>query len=320
MFQTYEEIRQWRNETMPSVAADHFQLNAFHDQVMNLTVQLAKEKTAKEQGTPPAPFAFFLMGSAGRYEQSVWSDQDHGILFEGADQKYFLHLGEEISRGLEITGYELCEGRVMASNPLWCQSVDSFKQQITDWLEEASWQSLRNFSILLDSRVLNGKEELLLEIKRYAFSRLEEEPRLYSRLVENFEFIKKGIGVFGQLLPDQRQGVRGEIHLKETAYFPYVNALRLLAMRKGVSAASTLKRFISLADTLPFLKDYEQDFLQLLEFRLRFRNNADNYGKVHLLSIEQLSRNEKQELKYLIKRGNQLFDKVRWLLKEEGAL
>ncbi|MCP3028573.1 DUF294 nucleotidyltransferase-like domain-containing protein [Halobacillus sp. A5] len=320
MFQTYEDIKQWRLETIPSIADDHFQLNAFHDQVMYQTVGIAKTKLESEQGIPPAPFAFFLMGSAGRFEQSVWSDQDHGLIFESGDQDYFLKLGDEISHGLAVAGYELCEGRVMASNPLWCQSAEAYKEQVGAWLEEASWQSMRNFSILFDSRVLYGDEELLLQLKQDAFTMLEREPQLYARLMENFEFIKKGVGVFGQLLTEQRQGMKGEIHLKETAYFPYVNAIRILALRKGVSDASTLDRFISLGDTFPFIKEYEQDFRQLLDFRLQFRKEAANYEKVHLLPIERLSREDKQKLKYLIRRGNQLFAKAKSILKEEGAL
>ncbi|MGP4074959.1 DUF294 nucleotidyltransferase-like domain-containing protein [Halobacillus sp. K22] len=322
MFETYDEISQWREETMGSVADDYRQLNAFHDQLMYQTLRIAQETIESEQGPPPAPFAFFLMGSAGRSEQSVWSDQDHGIIFDGAShcQDYFLKLGAEISHGLAIAGYEKCEGNVMASNPLWCRSIESYKKQIQDWLNEESWQSLRNFSILFDSRVLDGNEEFLLRMKRKSFAVLEDQPHLYSRLVDNFEFIKKGVGVFGQLLTEQRQGMKGEIHLKETAYFPYVNALRILALKKGVSAAPTLDRFEILSYSYPFIEAYENDFRKLLNFRLRYKKAAVSYEKVHLLPLDQMSKQDKQELKHLIKRGQQLFAKSKSVLKEESSL
>jgi len=322
MFETYEEIRQWREETMGSVVDDHRQLNAFHDQLMYQTLRIAKETVESEQGPPPAPFAFFLMGSAGRSEQSVWSDQDHGIIFEGASQcqEYFLNLGAEVSHGLAIAGYEKCEGNVMASNPLWCRSIESYKKQIHDWLNEDSWQSLRNFSIFFDSRVLDGNDEFLLKVKRESFSILEGRPHLYSRLVENFEFIKKGVGVFGQLLSEQRQGMKGEIHLKETAYFPYVNALRILSLKKGVSAAPTLDRFEILSYSYPFIEAYENDFRDLLKFRLRYKKEAESYEKIHLLPLDRLSKQDKQQLKHLIKRGQQLFAKSKSILKEESSL
>ncbi|MCP3029864.1 DUF294 nucleotidyltransferase-like domain-containing protein [Halobacillus sp. A1] len=322
MFSTYEELKQWRENTIRSVADDHLQLNAFHDQLMYQAATIAMDKIESEQGNPPAPFAFFVMGSAGRFEQSVWSDQDHGIVFDGDEnvQHYFLELGEEISRGLATVGYEWCEGQVMASNPLWCRSVVSFQDQISEWLDEASWQSLRNFSIIIDSRVLYGKEELLERVKHEAYSRLENHPSLYARLVDNFEFIKKGVGVFGQLLPDQRQGMKGDIHLKETAYFPYVNALRILALRSGAMAAPTISRFEALKGKYPFIEEYEKDFRHLLEFRLRLRQGAENYEKVHLLPIDRLTKEEKQELKYLIRRGNQLFAKSKSIVRKELRL
>ncbi|KHE73059.1 DUF294 nucleotidyltransferase-like domain-containing protein, partial [Halobacillus sp. BBL2006] len=312
----------WREKTLDSVADDHLQLNAFHDQLMYQTISIAQDKIESEQGKSPAPFAFFLMGSAGRFEQSVWSDQDHGIVFDGPDhyQDYFLNLGAEISHGLEVVGYEKCEGNVMASNPLWCQSIESFNKQMEEWLDEESWQSLRNFSIFIDSRVLDGNEDYLLQVKKTCFNILENNPHLYSRLIDNFEFIKKGVGVFGQLLPEQRQGVNGEIHLKQTAYFPYVNALRILALKKGVSAAPTLERFEILNYNYPFIEAYEKDFRELLEFRLRFRKEATSYDKVHLLPIARLSRQDKQELKHLIKRGQKLFSKSKSMLHEEDAL
>ncbi|MBA2176652.1 hypothetical protein H0266_17325 [Halobacillus locisalis] len=317
MFTTYNELKQWREETLESVAGDHFQLNAFHDQLIYQTVALAKDKVESEQGSPPAPFAFFLMGSAGRYEQSVWSDQDHGILFEGDNQEYFLRLGSEISDGLAVVGYEYCEGDVMASNPLWCQSYHSFEKQTLDWLNEASWQTMRHFSILFDSRVLVGEAEYLLALKQRIFKALQEEPRLMSRFIDNVNYIKKGIGVFGQLLPEQQGEKRGTIQLKQTAYFPYVNALRILALFQGVSSPSTISRFEQLAGTYPSIAEYEKDFRELLDFRLRFRKEASSYEMVHLLPLECLSKHDKQQLKRLIKRGQSLFSAAKSIVKEE---
>ncbi|WP_082235379.1 DUF294 nucleotidyltransferase-like domain-containing protein [Halobacillus massiliensis] len=321
MGKTYEELKMRRQQEIQSAASTPLKLNEFHDELMMETFVIAKEKIEKEQGKPPAPFAFFLMGSAGRFEQQVWSDQDHGIIFEGEDhdQDYFLKLGSEVSRGLAIVGYELCEGKVMASNPLWCQSVSSYKKQIANWLEEASWQSLRNYSILFDSRVLTGEERLLHEIKQEGFSLLGENPHLYERLIDNFEFMKKGIGFFGQLLTEQSNGRRGDIHLKETVYFPYVNALRILAFKKEVNTASTIERFHSLRWSYPFLKAYEKDFQELLEFRLRLTKDVDTYDEVHLVPLDSLSKKERQKMKYLIKRGKELYTKTKTVLKEEIA-
>ncbi len=305
---------------MSTVATDHRKLNAFHDELVRKTVLMAIEKVKCERGNPPAPFAFFLMGSAGRFEQSVWSDQDHGIIYDNSNedcQNYFLRLGTEISHALTLVGYERCDGKVMASNPLWCQSMHGFEMQISEWLEEASWQSLRHFLTFFDSRVLIGEDHCLNQLKKKAFSMLHVHQGLYLRLVENVDFIKKGVGVFGQLLPEQHGENAGNIELKQTTFFPYINALRLLALKREVFTPSTLSRFKELAPKYPFVREFENDFISLLEFRLVYRKVSKNYREVHLISVDTLSKSDKQKLKQTIKRGHKLFSKTKTTIEKE---
>ena len=315
----YQEIKQWRNQQIKLVSANHRQLNLLHDEVLRLTIQMAMEKVKGERGNTPAPFAFFLMGSAGRFEQSVWSDQDHGIIFDGSEdsQAYFLALGTEIMDGLTEAGYELCDGKVMASNPLWCRSIDQWERQISSWLEEASWQSLRHFSTFFDSRVLVGEEDYLHQIKETAFSTLESHPFLHKRLLENVGFVKKGIGFFGQLLPEQHGEQTGSVQLKPTTFFPYINALRLLALKEKITAPSTLARFDRLPASYASIKQFEPDFDRLLQFRLASRKNATSYQEVHVIPLDSLTRQEKHELKQLMKKGYNLFDKTKKLIEKE---
>ncbi|MBM7553361.1 DUF294 nucleotidyltransferase-like domain-containing protein [Thalassobacillus pellis] len=315
----YTEIKKWRQENILEAADNHKELNDFHDQVIRKTVRLVMEKVEREQGEPPAPFAFYLMGSGGRSEQLLWSDQDHGIVFDGPDtcQHYFLALGKEISQALMIVGYEKCDGNIMASNPVWCKSLTAARIQNLEWLKEASWETLRYFSIFTDSRALIGDENLLKELKGEAFDMLDNHPHLYARLIDNMEFIKRSIGIFGQLLPEQSGGKAGLLDLKETAFFPYVNSTRVLALKKNCFASSTLERFNELAALYPFVESFKKDFSNLLEFRLAYGRKAKSYDKMHEISISCMSKHEKKELKRLIKHGHELFSKTKQLIKRE---
>lgn len=315
----YNEIKRWRQEQLITVSNNHNKLNSFHDEVIYKTVQLAIDRMRSEWGKPPAPFAFFLMGSGGRFEQSVWSDQDHGIIFAGDNthQLYFLALGKEIVNGLTVVGYEQCDGKVMSSNPLWCQSISDWENQIAEWLNEASWQSLRHFLTFFDSRVLIGEASFLDQVKEEAFLLLDKQPKLYLRLIDNVDFIKKGIGFFGQLLPEQHGKKTGSIKLKQTTFFPYINALRLLALKEKIVYPSTITRFSKLPSHYNTIKAYETDFLHLLDFRLRYRKNAASYQEVHLVSIHSLTKKEKQTLKYLMKQGYKLFSETKSIIENE---
>lgn len=316
---SYTELKEAREQRMGAVSMNHIKLNLLHDELIAKAVHLALDTVRSERGNPPAPFAFFLMGSAGRFEQSVWSDQDHGIIFAGNDdsKSYFLRVGAEITNALAVAGYEPCDGKVMASNPLWCKSVADWQLQVADWLEEASWQSLRHFSTFFDSRVLVGEKGYLKELKQTSFSILQDNPDLYIRLIDNVDFLKKGVGIFGQLLPEQQGEQSGTIQLKQKAFFPYVNALRLLALKNKIFAPSTLSRFRQLTNDYQAIKSVESDFIELLDYRLKFRKNAQTYEEVHLIPMQSLNKEAKQELKQLMKKGYKLFSDVKSIIEKE---
>ncbi|WP_280770995.1 DUF294 nucleotidyltransferase-like domain-containing protein [Salipaludibacillus daqingensis] len=310
--QSYEQLKMWRTEKIPSVKNNHFELNEFHDELIAKVVLLSIKKVETEQGNPPARFAFIVMGSAGRFEQSVWSDQDHGIIFEGNDdhQDYFLRLGKEIVKGLTICGYEPCDGKVMANNPLWCRSSHSWEEQLSHWLKEDSWENLRNTSIFIDSRVLIGDPSLLQERKQMVFDKIENEKHLLKRMADNVETSKKGLGWFGQLIPIQKGPNKGKIDFKLTVLFPFVNAMRLLSYAEKISDSSTLKRFQRLSDSEAQLQKYEKTFLKALDYRLKHADSTQSYENIHFINVDQISKSDRQMLKGWIKEGSILLNLV----------
>ena len=315
----YSQLKRWREQNIGFVLSDPLKLSRFHDKLMVIAVELALEKIKSEQGLPPACFSFFVMGSAGRHEQSVWSDQDHGIIYGGSDEfeSYFIRLGEEITLALSNVGYEYCDGKVMASNPLWCKSISTWEEQILRWLDEESWESLRYFSTFFDSRVLIGDETFLTKLKEVAFLKLNTNPNLYCRLLDNVSHLKKGVGIFGQLLTREYGEEAGKVNLKENVFFPYVNSMRLLALKANVTSPSTLARFRELSEVYRTVNIFESDFVNLLNYRLRFQKQAKNYRDVHLLSVGGLTKQDKHELKWMMKQGYRLFSETKTIIEKD---
>ncbi|WP_416150566.1 DUF294 nucleotidyltransferase-like domain-containing protein [Salipaludibacillus sp. HK11] len=309
---SYEQLRTWREEKINEAIKNHQLLNTFHDELMSKVVMLSIKKLETEQGIVPARFAFIVMGSAGRFEQSIWSDQDHGIIYEGnaTHDDYFLSLGAEIVKGLSVCGYEECEGKVMANNPLWCLSSDSWQQQLTEWLEEETWESLRNTSIFFDSRVLIGTQSLMESQKQMIFDTISNKPHLLNRMVDNVQNSKKGIGWFGQLLPIQKGKHKGMLDFKETVLFPFANAMRLLAYQKNMSASPTVDRFKYIVPLDQDYKKYQTTFHKALEFRLLKTDISKSYESIHFIQLTNLTKTEKQEMKSWIKEGDSLMKKV----------
>ncbi|WP_125563590.1 DUF294 nucleotidyltransferase-like domain-containing protein, partial [Salibacterium salarium] len=271
-----------------------------------------------ERGTAPAHFVFFLMGSAGRQEQGIYSDQDHGIVFDGDDtthQEYFLTLGAEIREGMAVVGYPRCEGKVMASHPRWCHGKTDWKHQIDQWVQEDTWGTLRHLLTFIDARALAGQEELLVDVKNYVFSHIEKNSDLLKRLSENISYLHQGVNAFGQLLPDEKGAFAGSIHIKDVGFFPYVHAMRLLAIKEGLHDSSTLRRIQKTADKYAFVENKEEHFQHLLQLRSDFSKKQQTYEDVHYIPVHELTKRQKQMLKSAVKEGKTLFQRTKKLIE-----
>lgn len=320
---TYSEIRQYRERQMNHAALDHFTLNGLHDEIMQKVIKTATERMLKRYGPIPSPFSFFVMGSGGRFEQAVWSDQDHGIIYkENSDQAkdYFLKLGKEISEGLLHAGYDYCDGDVMASSPLWCKSQFEWNQQLKDWLLESSWESIRHLLIFIDGRSLSGEPLYIEELKRMVYNSIHDE-HLLPRILNNTLHLKKGVGILGQFLVETHGSHSGSLNMKEKVLFPYVNAVRLLAIKENILESSTLSRLQKLPVNVLPIRDrdlYEQYFLKILDYRLTLGNHT-NYESGHFLKVDKLTLSEKKELKEIIRNGAHFYDYIRKLVERDAA-
>jgi len=321
-FSSYEQINDFRLQGIVLASRNNDDLNTFHDQIYEHVISLALRRVKMSYGDPPSPFTFFVLGSAGRFEQSIWSDQDHGIVFENnndASKKYFINLGQEISVGLELAGYSKCSGGVMAGNPMWCKPMTEWKIQIQKWAVDSSWESIRYLLIFADARPLYGAASLVSNLKKEYFSSIKEE-QLIKRMLQNTMHFKKGVGVLGQLLVETHGTFSGSINLKDTAFFPYVNAARLLALNEKITETSTLSRFNLISqNALPSdeSKFFAYNFSRLLDFRLHHANHY-NYETGHYVNGEKLTKSERKELKGILKAGEILYFKVRGQIEKEN--
>lgn len=109
-------------------------LTTISNAILNKIIAIAMD----ELGPPPARFVFMILGSEGRKEQTLKTDQDNAIVVEDLSGKdaenamaYFLKFGEKVCGWLDETGYDFCKGGIMAKNPRWCQPLKIWKSYFT---------------------------------------------------------------------------------------------------------------------------------------------------------------------------------------------
>lgn len=319
--ETYESIRKWKDQHIANYLNDVKSLNHFHDQVMQKVLEVAISKMNKEV---PCHFTWFITGSGGRFEQGLISDQDHGIVYEtsnAANDAYFKSLGGELSYGMHLTGYPYCKGNIMSSNPLWCKSYEDWKTQLKYWMENESWECIRYLQIFYDARSLYGAKDTLHQLKNYIYQNQQKYPILLQRFIANVQHVKNVIGPLGQLIVEQYGIYQGCIDLKYAAFLPYVNAIRLLSIKEGLLETSTISRIQKLIQKKNYeelLNHCEKNFTELLAFRLSL-NQVGTYTETHFLKINHLSREQRKNIKRIVKDGKRLHDEVIVLLKKGGT-
>ena len=185
----------------------------------------------------------FVMGSEGRGEQILKTDQDNGlVLREGsADTAAAAGACARFSEALRAFGYPECPGGIMVSNPSWRQGVDDFSRTARRWLLMPDAEGLMSLAIFLDARPVCGDAALLERVRD-----------------EIFELAAGSDAMLGRSPPPSRRfptaaaGGTGGCRTPTTAglpstsrgrgLFPLVHGVRSLALAFHVRETSTVGR------------------------------------------------------------------------------
>ena len=204
---------------------------------------LAERRMSEEgRGAPPCPYAVAVLGSAGRGESLLAMDQDNAIVFadgapDGAEDRWFGTLGGHLADILHEAGVPYCPGGVMAKNPQWRGSVETWNRRVEDWIQRAQPRDLLSVDIFFDMRGVHGEARLTDALWRHGFDAAEGEVGFAKLLAEAAGEFETGIGWFGRLRSEN-----GRIDLKKLGLFGIVTTARLLAIRYHVVERSTPAR------------------------------------------------------------------------------
>lgn len=299
-------------------------ISELYDRITRKVIELAEEEMVREGlGSPPVPYSFINMGSAGRGEQFARTDQDNGIIFadprpaprvhgkatghdratEDLAAAYFLTLGAKIVRGLEICGFKRCSGLVMADNPRWCRPLAAWKKSIQTWVDKLDPRDIRDMTIFLDYRHIAGDADLHENLKIFTVKLFQEAKHAQLFLAEDDLKHKVPLNLFRQIITAKTGKKRKKLNLKSTVMVHVVDAIRLFALREGIRETNTFERIHRLKERGIFKTEdaeyFEAAYETLLMFRiratlekLRHGEEADNY-----IEPETLSKKDKNLLK-----------------------
>lgn len=244
-----------------------------------------------------------VMGSEGRGEQILKTDQDNaiilrdGFVYNGIDR-----IAQELSETLLDFGYPPCPGKIMANNPYWCKSLQEFKDQLFQWVIEFQ-EPLLNLAIFCDAIAVAGDATLLEEANNYLYDRLQDHQTFFSHFAKPTIAFETPLGFFANFIVEKSEH-KNEMDIKKGGIFPIVHGIRSLSLEHRITKTNTVERIKALTEKGVFEKNFAADLMESLCFMISLRLRAE---------LEKVAHNEVYD-NYI--KPNQLNKLERDLLKE----
>ena len=244
--------------------------------VQALNAQLFQR--AWELIAPPALVAnscLFVMGSEGRGEQLLKTDQDNGLLLRDgyAPPADLDGICARLTHTLIEFGYPECPGGIMVSNPQWRGSQAEFGERACQWLLQADGERLMALAIFLDAHAVCGDPALLAGVRARLFSLATDNDAMLARFAAAIDAFADDPHWWQRLLTLGDQGGQ-RFDIKKQGLFPIVHGVRSLALRAGIDASATAARLEALAAAGQIERELATDVLDSLYFFMGLRLKA----------------------------------------------
>ncbi len=243
-----------------------------------------------------------VMGSEGRGEQILKTDQDNALLLrDGYHCAGLADIVARFSTALLSFGYPPCPGNIMVTNPLWCQPLSEFKETIGHWLVDGNSDGTMNLAIFVDARTVSGDVTLLASARAQALSLVAGSDIFIAQLANSVNQFRDPTNTWWQRLTGLFGHQAEAFDLKKLGTFPIVHGARALALEHNVTALGTAERLQALAELKILAPELVRDLKQTLHFlmMIKLRNNLHQIALgqpvnnlIELASLSTLDRNQ----------------------------
>lgn len=253
----------------------HRLVTAVSDATIHRLLQLAEAQF----GPPPVTYEWLVLGSQGRYEHSLGSDQDHVLLLDDAAEpehdEYFAELAEFVTAGMELCGYPRCTGGVMATNPRWRQTLKAWHTDFHHWITEPEPEAVLHAQIFFDFRSIHGGTTRADALRDTIRALVPRSPRFLGHLATQAVERQPPIGFFRGFVLERGGRPQSTFDLKSAVHC-VVELVRVQSLANAVPAVNTIERLHGVAMKGGFTADSENALLDAFELitYLRLRHQA----------------------------------------------
>lgn len=189
-------------------------------------------------------WCWLAFGSEGRYEQTISTDQDNGLIFDvgsmtaDAARERLLPFAQAVNRDLDACGFPLCSGNIMGGNAEWCLSLDEWRERFDRWIENTNPQALLNAVIFFDFRPLYGEGSLATALRAHLLGLTQVSSRFQRQLAQYALETRPPLGLISDFVTNDDH----TLDLKRSGARLFTDVARVLALAAGVAHTNTAQR------------------------------------------------------------------------------
>ncbi len=224
-----------------------------NDSILQKAIEICERKVDAEY-FQDVRYSFLVLGSMARGEQLLLTDQDNAIIYRANTEKpnlkeRLLELAKEITDSLHYIGFEYCPADMMASNPMYCQTVEEWQNTFHKWIYQPGEKEVMMCTIFFDYRNVYGDKTLTEDLSQYIFKHLDKQEVFLRHLAQNALSNPAPLSFFRKFVVEKSGEHKDTFDIKLRAMMPLVDAARLFILQYRITGIhSTIDRFQRLAE------------------------------------------------------------------------
>lgn len=204
--------------------------------------ELVLEEMKYSMGPPRHRFALMAVGSFGREEMSVESDQDTILVLDDTvddgGRTFFKMFSESLVSRLSAAGFPRCRGNMMASNPKWRGTITELLARLDTTYER---------SVIMDARFIFGDRPLANRFLKTLHYTLNTDPTYAMELA--ISAIKADVGLEGDSFRlEYFAGSEDAFNIKRYGFRIFSQAIKALSVKYHITRTNIADRLWKMYD------------------------------------------------------------------------
>jgi len=279
-----------------------------------VTLRLIDILQSREGIRLPEGATFLVLGSEGRGEQTLRTDQDNAIVYSDVllpeDLVTIKLFATRLVDALEEIGVPRCPGNVMACNPQWCRSASEWKILVKRWITVPTPEHVLNLGMFLDLRALHGDETPAMNLRDHICAAVKGHGLFFHSMACHVVRFPSPFTVLGNIRVEERGKHRGLVDLKKAGIFAITTGTSLLALENGIIGGDTWGKLELLGKLGLFsagdLEVVVKSFTFLVQLRLeqQLQELAAGTKTTHYVDSRLMTDNEQEQFREVLKGVN----------------